>query len=184
VSQADQEVIKACYWQLFDDLHADPGQPAVAEARRRAEAFAARWSARYPSAVAWVLDTLPELTHHAPALPMRALGQDPPLQLIQRTFGETRRRVKVIVRLPGERSCLSLVWAVLDQASRAAGAAWSSGPPTCGCSSSCAASCSTHLHSSAREVMRWLSPSSPPRKLRHAEPTPGHFSTNAGTPPG
>ena len=29
-----------------------------------------------------------------------------------------RRRVKVIGRLPGERSCLSLVWAVLDRASR------------------------------------------------------------------
>jgi hypothetical protein len=36
---------------------------------------------------------------------------------IERTFGETRRRVKVIGRLPGERSCLSLVWAVLDRAS-------------------------------------------------------------------
>jgi transposase-like protein len=37
--------------------------------------------------------------------------------LIERTFGETRRRVKVIGRLPGEASCLSLVWAVLDRAS-------------------------------------------------------------------
>ena len=37
---------------------------------------------------------------------------------IERTFGETRRRVKVIGRLPGETSCLSLVWAVLDRASR------------------------------------------------------------------
>jgi putative transposase len=36
---------------------------------------------------------------------------------IERTFGETRRRTKVIGRLPGERSCLSLVWAVLDRAS-------------------------------------------------------------------
>jgi hypothetical protein len=34
------------------------------------------------------------------------------------TFGETRRRVKVIGRLPGETSCLTLVWAVLDCASR------------------------------------------------------------------
>jgi hypothetical protein len=31
---------------------------------------------------------------------------------------ETRRRVKVIGRLPGETSCVSLVWAVLDRASR------------------------------------------------------------------
>jgi hypothetical protein len=37
---------------------------------------------------------------------------------IERTFEETRRRVKVIGRLPGEHSCLSLVWAVLDRASR------------------------------------------------------------------
>jgi transposase-like protein len=36
---------------------------------------------------------------------------------IERTFGETRRRVKVIGRLPGETSCLTLVWAVLDRAS-------------------------------------------------------------------
>ena len=39
-------------------------------------------------------------------------------RLIERTFGETRRRVKVIGRLPGETSCLNLVWAVLDRASR------------------------------------------------------------------
>ena len=39
-------------------------------------------------------------------------------ELIERTFGETRRRVKVIGRLPGEASCLSLVWAVLDRASK------------------------------------------------------------------
>jgi transposase-like protein len=38
--------------------------------------------------------------------------------LLERTFGETRRRVKVIGRLPGEQSCLSLVWAVLDRASK------------------------------------------------------------------
>ena len=37
---------------------------------------------------------------------------------IERTFGETRRRTKVIGRLPGETSCVSLVWAVLDRASR------------------------------------------------------------------
>jgi putative transposase len=55
--------------------------------------------------------------------------------LIERTFGETRRRVKVIGRLPGESSCLSLVWAVLDRASRwrPAAAAWSAcAPPTTG----------------------------------------------------
>lgn len=38
--------------------------------------------------------------------------------MIERTFGETRRRTKVIGRLPGETRCLILVWAVLDRASR------------------------------------------------------------------
>ncbi len=33
-------------------------------------------------------------------------------------MGQTRRRVKVTGRLPGEVSCLSLVWADLDRASR------------------------------------------------------------------
>ncbi|MEV4569425.1 alpha/beta fold hydrolase [Nonomuraea sp. NPDC049419] len=33
-----------------------------------------------------------------------------------RTFGETRRRVKVIGRFPSATSCVSLVWAVLDRA--------------------------------------------------------------------
>jgi len=37
---------------------------------------------------------------------------------IERTFGETCRRAKVIGRFPGETSCISIVWAVLDRASR------------------------------------------------------------------
>ena len=37
--------------------------------------------------------------------------------LIERTFGETRRRVKVISRLPGEASCLALLWPVPNRAS-------------------------------------------------------------------
>jgi len=41
-------------------------------------------------------------------------SRDPALHFIERTFGQIRRRVKVIGRLPGENSCLSLVWAVLE----------------------------------------------------------------------
>jgi transposase-like protein len=36
------------------------------------------------------------------------------LSLQERSLGEVRRRTKVIGRFPGEASCLSLVWAVLD----------------------------------------------------------------------
>jgi putative transposase len=50
-------------------------------------------------------------------LPVRVWEASSPLSRY-RDNAETRRRVKVIGRLPGERSCLSLVWAVLDRASR------------------------------------------------------------------
>ena len=33
---------------------------------------------------------------------------------MERSLGEVRRRTKVIGRFPGETSCLSLCWAVLD----------------------------------------------------------------------
>ena len=50
------------------------------------------------------------------AVPACALAADPSTNLIERTFGESRRRLKVIGRLPGERTALSLLWAVLDRA--------------------------------------------------------------------
>src|SRR3989304_4851292 len=34
--------------------------------------------------------------------------------LLERSLGEVQRRVRVIGRFPGETSCLSLCWAVLD----------------------------------------------------------------------
>ncbi|MCV7147947.1 transposase [Mycobacterium riyadhense] len=37
---------------------------------------------------------------------------------IERTFGETRRRAKVIGHFPAETSCIGIAWAVLDRASR------------------------------------------------------------------
>ena len=38
----------------------------------------------------------------------------PVTNLLERSLGEVRRRTKVIGRFPGEHSCLSLCWAVLD----------------------------------------------------------------------
>jgi putative transposase len=64
-----------------------------------------------------VADNLDALTVHLlfPAEHRKRIRHS---NLIERTFGETRRRVKVIGRLPGEQSCLSLVWAVLGRASK------------------------------------------------------------------
>jgi putative transposase len=57
-----QAEVKAAYWQVFDDITAEPGEAAVAQARQRAHAFADRYGKRYPAAVACLLDSLPELT--------------------------------------------------------------------------------------------------------------------------
>ena len=108
VSTADQAEVKADYWAIFnlgDDV--DPGEAAVAIAQRQAEAFAAKWQRRYPAAVACVTNDLPSLTVHLrfPPEHWRRIRHS---NFIERTFGETRRRVKVIGRLPGEASCLSL----------------------------------------------------------------------------
>jgi len=112
-----QDQVKQAFWQIFDDITADPGEQAVAQARQRAETFARRYRDRYPAAVSCLTDTLPELTCFL-RFPREHWTRIRHTNLIERTFGETRRRVKVIGRLPGERSCLSLVWAVLDRASR------------------------------------------------------------------
>ncbi len=109
--------VKAEYWGIFDGIEAAPGEPAVAEATRRAKAFGAKWGKLYPAAVECLNDGFDHLTTYL-RFPKEHWKRIRHSNFIERTFGETRRRVKVIGRLPGERSCLSLVWAVLDRASR------------------------------------------------------------------
>src|SRR6266566_7291989 len=111
-----QDQVKRDYWAIFDQIQAE-GQAAVAEARRRAKRFIAKWRPLYPAAVACVHGNLEALTVHLlfPAEHRKRIRHS---NLIERTFGVTRRRVKVIGRLPSERSCLSLVWAVLDRAAK------------------------------------------------------------------
>jgi putative transposase len=116
VSQIDQDAVTADYWEIFDlDERFTPGEAAVAEARRRAEVFASTWGKAYPGAVATVTDGLDDLVAHL-HYPRAHWPRIRHTNLIERTFGETRRRVKVIGRLPGERSALSLLFAVLDRA--------------------------------------------------------------------
>lgn len=79
--------------------------------------FTSTYITRYPAAVKCLLTDREQLTSYLrfPREHQRRIRHS---NFIERTFGETRRRVKVIGRLPGEVSCLSLVWAVLDRASR------------------------------------------------------------------
>lgn len=112
-----QGPVKAQYWAIFDGIEQAPGDRAVAEATRRATAFSAKWGKLYPAAVECLNDGFEHLTTYL-RFPREHWKRIRHSNFIERTFGETRRRVKVIGRLPGERSCLSLVWAVLDRAGR------------------------------------------------------------------
>src|SRR5918994_7688111 len=94
--------------------------PATLPSPRRRDgpkALAAKWRKLYPAAVDCLEDDFEHLVTFL-RFPAEHWGRIRHSNFIERTFGETRRRVKVIGRLPGERSCLSLVWAVLDRASR------------------------------------------------------------------
>lgn len=112
-----QAEVKADYWAIFDvGDDVEPGLDAVQVVQKRIDSFAKRWRDSYPAAVRCLLDDRDSLTVYL-RFPREHWTRIRHSNFIERTFGETRRRVKVIGRLPGEHSCLSLVWAVLDRAS-------------------------------------------------------------------
>lgn len=117
VPEGVREEVSAEYWKIFNDIKADPGAAAVAVAEARAQAFADKYGKAYPKAVECLLDGFSSLTVHL-RFPREHWERIRHTNLIERTFGEAKRRTKVIGRLPGETSCLSLVWAVLDRASQ------------------------------------------------------------------
>lgn len=114
-----QSEVKDAYWAIFDtdDLDTPPGPKLAEVIDTRIKAMAARYQATYPAAVKCLLTDAAGLTAYlrCPAEHHKRIRHS---NFIERTFGETRRRVKVIGRLPSETSCLSLVWAVLDRASK------------------------------------------------------------------
>jgi putative transposase len=147
-----QTEVKADYWAIFDVPDTvEPGLNAVAHVQNRIDKFARRWRDAYPAAVRILLSDRESLTHYL-RCPREHWTRIRHSNFIERTFGETRRRVKVIGRLPGETSCLSLVWAVLDRASRG----WRGFTMT--------PAGLRRLHDLRRELL------APPTPLRHPEP--------------
>jgi hypothetical protein len=67
----------------------------------------------YPSAAACLADDLAALTVHL-AYPLRLKRRLRSTNPLERSLEEVRRRTKVIGRFPGETSCLTLAWAVMD----------------------------------------------------------------------
>ncbi len=117
VPKVAQAEVKAEFWKIFDDIDAPAGQQAVDVARARIAAFEKRYASEYPAAVKCLTTDVASLTAYL-RFPKEHWKRIRHSNFIERTFGETRRRVKVIGRLPGERSCLSLIWAVLDRGSK------------------------------------------------------------------
>jgi putative transposase len=114
-----QAEVKDAYWALFDTegLTTQPGPRLVELVDHRITEMADRYAATYPAAMKCLLADREGLTAYL-RFPAEHHHRIRHSNFIERTFGETRRRTKVIGRLPGETSCLTLVWAVLDRASR------------------------------------------------------------------
>src|SRR5438874_721732 len=114
-----QAEIKDAYWAVFDtaDMKTPPGPRLVENIDRRIDALANKYRTSYPAAVKILLTDRAGLTAYL-RFPTEHHHRIRHSNFIERTFGETRRRAKVIGRFPGETSCISIVWAVLDRASR------------------------------------------------------------------
>ncbi len=119
IPAAMQAEVKDAYWAIFDtrDLNTPPGLKLMEIIDGRISAFAERYRGVYPAAVKILLTDRAGLTACL-RFPAEHHNRIRHSNFIERTFGETRRRTKVIGRLPGETSCLTIVWAVLDRASR------------------------------------------------------------------
>jgi transposase-like protein len=99
--------VKAAYWAALDEA-TDP-----ADAERRLRELVAELERPYPSAAACLAEDLPALCIHLKYFP-RLRKRFRSSNLLERSLEEVRRRTKVIGRFPGETSCLSMCWAVLD----------------------------------------------------------------------
>lgn len=99
--------VRAAYWAALDEAS------DAADADRRLRALVGQLEREYPSAAACLADDLPALCAHL-RYPLRLRRRLRSSNLLERSLEEVQRRVKVIGRFPGETSCLSLTWAVLD----------------------------------------------------------------------
>ena len=104
----ERERVRGAYWQALDEAKDER------DATQRLQALASELErAGYASAARCLADDLDALVVHL-RYPLRHRKRWRSTNLLERTLGEVKRRTKVIGRFPGEESCLSLVWAVLD----------------------------------------------------------------------
>jgi hypothetical protein len=88
-----------------------------ADAKAGLLALAADYRTAYPSAMKTIDEHADQLVAHL-RFPLEHRKRTRSTNLLERTFVEVRRRTKIIGRCRGETSALSLIWAVLELASR------------------------------------------------------------------
>jgi transposase-like protein len=106
--ERERERVRQAYWQALDDATNER------DAKQRLQALIEELEAAgYTAAAKCLADDLDALVVHL-RYPTRHRRRWRSTNLLERSLGEVKRRTKVIGRFPGETSCLTLVWAVLD----------------------------------------------------------------------
>jgi len=103
--------VKARYWKILDEA------TSAADAKTGLLALAGDYRTAYPAAMRVIDEHVDQLVAHL-RFPLEHRKRTRSTNLLERTFVEVRRRTKIIGRFPGETSALSLIWAVLELASR------------------------------------------------------------------
>ena len=108
VPERDRERIRKAYWQALDEAISE------SDGRQRLQALVGELDqAGFTAAARCLGDDLDALVVHL-RYPTRHRRRWRSTNLLERSLGEVKRRTKVMGRFPGEDSCLTLVWAVLD----------------------------------------------------------------------
>jgi transposase-like protein len=106
--ERERERVRKAYWQALDDATNER------DGKQRLQALVDELDrAGFTAAARCLADDLEALVVHLRYLP-RHRRRWRSTNLLERSLGEVKRRTKVIGRFPGETSCLTLVWAVLD----------------------------------------------------------------------
>jgi len=106
--ERERERVKHAYWQALDDAI------NVRDGKQRLQALVDELDkGGFIAASKCLADDLDALVVHL-RYPTRHRRRWRSTNLLERSLGEVKRRTKVMGRFPGEDSCLTLVWAVLD----------------------------------------------------------------------
>jgi putative transposase len=106
--ERERERVKQAYWQALDDAINEN------DAKQRLHALVDKLDkGGFTAAAKCLADDLDALVVHL-RYPPRHRRRWRSTKLLERSLGEVKRRTKVMGRFPGEDSCLTLVWAVLD----------------------------------------------------------------------